>query len=452
MQLIRERRPNSAEHATIGFSEKQGSQSMSRVVFRTVGLLAGIDCMDAVLEDAPFVDFGNDPLFPFPRVGLRRVDGDDTEDLRGEVRRFVPKVSGVYGMIDALGRLIYVGKSKCLRNRLMSYFLPNNEEDKAGRIINSTSSIVWETQPSEFAALLREQFLIRSFQPRFNVQGLPKRQQPVFICLGRSPAEQLYTTRKHDPKAIFALGPLFGASRAGRAVEVLNRMFRLRDCSSSQPCSFTDQLQLFDIELRPGCIRLEIETCLGPCISACSRNEYLVEVQRAKSFLAGEDASTVSQLEQTMQRAASNLHFEQAARLREDIKAVSWLFRRATDIATARDHYTFVYPVQAETRARQPRDEAEQDIWYLIRRGVIEGAMPAPRNVIEKRATREKLRRWLDSDNTVGEQFAPRPETLALVASWFRNHRGELKSTFVPGQSRAPITRAKAKAKRVAPK
>ncbi len=388
--------------------------------------------MEAVLTDDPFVDFGEDQLYPFARVGLSRIDGDSPERLKQDVRQYVPRVPGVYGMLDALGRLIYVGKSKRLRNRLLSYFLPNNEEDKAGRIVQSTCAIVWEYQPSDFAALLREQYLIRTFQPRFNVQGMPRRQQPIYICLGRGPAEQLYTARLHDPKAINAVGPLFGASRANRAVEVLNRHFRLRDCSSKQACSFTDQLQLFDIELRPGCIRLEIESCLGPCISACSRSAYSQQVALAKAFLDGNDDSPVEAVQQAMQRAARNHHFEQAIVLREDLRSVQWLSRRAGDIASARNNFTFVYPVESSNSPWGPIGEDSRAIWYLIRRGIIEGSLPAPTTTAEKRCTQNALRKWLVSDNCVGASFSPRPETLALIASWFRNNRAELKKTFLP--------------------
>lgn len=388
--------------------------------------------MDADLIDGPFVDFGEDPLYPFARVGLSRIDGDSPERLRQDVRQYVPRVPGVYGMLDALGRLIYVGKSKSLRNRLLSYFLPNNEEDKAGRIVQSTCAIVWEYQPSDFAALLREQHLIRTFQPRFNVQGMPRRQQPIYICLGRGPAEQLYTARLLDPQAISAVGPLFGASRANRAVEVLNRHFRLRDCSSKQPCSFTDQLQLFDIGLRPGCIRLEIQSCLGPCISACSRNDYSQQVALAKAFLEGEDDSPVVAVQQAMQSAAANQHFERAATLREDLKSVQWLSRRAGDIASARSNFTFVYPVACSNSPWRPIGEEARVIWYLIRRGIIEGSLPAPLTQVEKRKAQSTLQQWLASDNCVGAAFCPRPETLALIASWFRNNRAELKQTFLP--------------------
>ncbi len=113
--------------------------------------------MEAVLSEDVFVDFGEDTLYPYASPGLQSVDADSTAQLRAQVRQQLPREPGVYGMLDVIGRLIYVGKSKSLRNRVLSYFLPNNEEDKAGRIVQSTRTIVWETQPSEFAALVREQ-------------------------------------------------------------------------------------------------------------------------------------------------------------------------------------------------------------------------------------------------------------------------------------------------------
>lgn len=380
--------------------------------------------MDAILTDSNFKDFGVDLLYPFQRTGLCCVEGQSPERLREQVRQYVPRVPGVYGMVDMLGRLIYVGKSKSLRNRLLSYFLPGNEEDKSGRIVQSTVSLVWETQPSEFAALIREQWLIRQFQPRFNVQGIPRRQQAIFVCLGRSPAEQFYVARRSDPTALTVLGPLHGAARANRAVEVLNRHFGLRDCSSKQPCSFSEQLQLFEIELRPGCIRLEIGSCLGPCISACSKRQYEIEVQRGLAFLAGEDFSVIEALETSMYQLALSRQFEQAVRVREDLRAVKWLSHRASDVAKARDHYTFIYPVK-DTSSR-----VERSVWYLIRRGIVEGAVAAPKDMNQLDAIRSCLQKWWTQPDLVGSVFSPRPETLALVASWFRNQRGELGQTF----------------------
>ena len=388
--------------------------------------------MDAEFSQEVFADFGPDAFNPYAPQPLESLCGKDADELRSQVRRLVPKSPGVYGMINLRGQLVYIGKSKALRNRLLSYFLPNNEEDKAGRIVQSTTRIVWERHPSEFAALLREQSLIRLFQPRFNVQGIPRRQQPIHICLGRGPAEQLYVARRYDPKAIASLGPLMGASRASRAVEVLNRLFGLRDCSAKQPCSFTEQLRLFEIDLRPGCIRLELNNCLGPCISACSRQDYDSQVRRAKDFLAARDPSPILELQAQMHRAAAGCHFEQAARLRDDLAAVTWLARRAEDIADAKERFTFVYAVES--------GDDLGHIWYLIRRGVLEGAIAAPTNARQRRKAEATVIDWLEKDNHVGLRFSPRPETLALVASWFRNQRQELKKTFVPSAAQPVVS------------
>jgi excinuclease ABC subunit C len=329
-------------------------------------------------------------------------------------------------MVDCLGRLIYVGKSKALRNRLLSYFLPGNEEDKSGRIVQSTARIVWETQPSEFAALLREQSLIRQFQPRFNVQGIPRRQQTVYVCLGRGPAEQLYVARRYDPSATFILGPLAGAGRANRAVEVLNRIYQLRDCSTKQACSFADQLQLFEIELRPGCLRLEIGTCLGPCIAACSRQAYGQQAERARDFLAGRDVSALQSLTDSMHQAAKRLQFEQALQIRQDLLDVQWLSYRAADIALARDKYSFIYPIANQS------GRSDRQVWYLIRNGMIEGALAAPQGQDQWPGVQKAVRQWWLNPDLMGSTFVSRPETLALVAGWFRKNRQELKRTFQP--------------------
>ena len=379
--------------------------------------------MDVEWNDSTFVDFGADSLYPYDRAPPERVESRVRNELQALVRRSLPKAPGVYGMVDLRGRLVYVGKSKCLRNRVLSYFLPHNEEDKAGRIVQSASAIVWETQPTEFAALLREQFLIRRWQPRFNTQGIPRRQRPVHICLGRGPAEQLYTSRNGDPRALCTIGPFTGATRAARAVEVLNRLFKLRDCSSKQRFTFSDQLQLFDIAPRPGCIRYEINTCMGPCTSGCTRGAYDRQVELARSFLTGADVRAVDWLEEQMADAAARLHFEQAARLRDDLRAVEWLARRVSDVATARKSFTFVYKPVAVDR---------MDVWYLIRRGVVEGALAAPKTAKQRARAERTIANWLAQDNHVGQKFTPRPETLALVTSWFRNQRGEFQYTHRP--------------------
>ncbi len=384
--------------------------------------------MDAILQtstrdDEAFVDFGSDPFYPYPLPQLERVHAKRQEQLRLSVRQQCPKVPGVYGMLDRQQRLIYVGKSKALRSRLLSYFLPTNADDKAGRIVESARHIVWETQPSEFAALLREQQLIRRWTPRWNVQGIPKRQRPVYLCLGRGPAATFYLSRLPVFDAIACEGPFHGASRMGRAVEVLNKFYQLRDCSSKQKMRFADQLQLFDNDERPGCLRYEIGTCLGPCVGGCSREKYQRQVNAAAAFLSGAGDEPVVAMQTAMAAAALRQQYELAQCMRDDLRALEYLHRKLTLLAESRKRCHFVYATTAGQRS----------VWYLIVHGEVSDAVAAPSCPRSFADTKPKLREWQKRLEQAAPQLdAPFTYTLPLVAAWFRKNPQEYERTFSP--------------------
>ena len=377
--------------------------------------------MDAKWHE-PFVDFGHDALMPHPIATLARIESERTDELKSLVSRHAPKVPGVYGMLDATGRLIYVGKSKLLRNRLLSYFMPNNTDEKAGRIVQSAETIVWEKQPSDFAALLREQTLIRRFQPRLNVVGMPKRQQQAFVCMGNSPAEHFYLSRVFEPNAKSCQGPFYGMGNLHRAVEILNRLYLLRDCSQKTPMLFTDQLQLFDVEMRAGCMRQEIGTCIAPCLRTCSRQQYAAQVEKGLQFLNAMSTEVLLRVEALMVRAAAGRHYEHAARMQEDLRILKWLCNRLASLKRARENYSFAYAV---------RGCDGRDIWYLIRKGGVETAIPIPKNASQWRSIRPELSRWSQSTNSVGSGYLRHEESIGLVTNWFQKNRDELIQTNV---------------------
>src|SRR5436309_2490526 len=151
----------------------------------------------ALFPDRRFAGFGPSRLTPDPDPPpIHGVTARRATALRARVRERCPRRPGVYGMVDRDGRLIYVGKAKCLRSRLLSYFRAGSREAKAGRIIDHTRAVVWEFAPSEFAALLRELELIRRWRPNYNVLGLPGRQRVSYVCLGRKPAPYLFLSRQ----------------------------------------------------------------------------------------------------------------------------------------------------------------------------------------------------------------------------------------------------------------
>jgi excinuclease ABC subunit C len=350
------------------------------------------------------------------------VSGKRSTALRQRVRKECPRHAGVYGMLSDRDELIYVGKAKCLRSRLLSYFRRHSRDPKAGRILRHTRAIVWEPASSEFAALLRELELIRRWRPRFNVQGQPGRRRPAYVCVGRKPAPYIFLSR-FPAKDTACFGPVSASWRAREAVRRLNDVFQLRDCPQAQTLLFAEQAELFPVTRTPGCLRYEIHTCLGPCVGACARRDYMSQVRAAQAFLRGDDMALLETMEREMTAASEALAFERAGGLRDKLEAIRWLHERLERLRTARDKQSFVYQVQGDDGG---------EMWYVIHGGRVVAVFPRPRSRAERRTLAQAIRKTfnkpLENDPVTSEQF----DGVLLVAAWFRRHPDEKKRMLSP--------------------
>ena len=179
--------------------------------------------------------------------------------------------------------MIYVGQSKSLQNRLVSYFA-GSAPSKAQRIIAHAYRLIWETAPNELAGLLRELELIRLWRPRFNVRGQPNRRRPAYLVLGRGPAPYVYLAAAPSSGDTAVFGPLRPTRYCRRAVRALNDYFQLRDCGQQVPMRLADQQEMFISENAALCLRYDLGTCLAPCASGCSsRNTQPVSERQGDS-------------------------------------------------------------------------------------------------------------------------------------------------------------------------
>lgn len=368
-----------------------------------------------------FTGFGRDPFSPSTRLPeTTTVSGRRKSELKAGLQAQCPKVPGVYGMLDASGRLIYVGKSKSLRTRLLTYFSPKVAREKPGHILRETSSLVWEPQPSEFAALLRELYLIRTWRPRWNVKDQPRSARLNYLCVGRGPARHLFVTTS-PPKGSVAFGPIHSRSRLNRAAEALNHHYGLRDCTGSQEFRFSDQRELFEGEHRPGCLRFEIGSCLGPCAGGCTRRSYAIQVAKAKSFLEGRDSGPTRTLLERMTRAAAEQRFETAALLRDKLTALEWLTRRLEYLRTARETFNFVYQVPS---SHGPA------LWYLIASGCVATAIHSPADRRRRAPALRAMESWSTTGRLEGYPVVEQHPTITLLSHWFRTRPHELAQTM----------------------
>jgi excinuclease ABC subunit C len=368
-----------------------------------------------------FTGFGPAALSMEP-LPLHAVASRRASRLRDKVRRSCARRPGVYGMVDPAGELVYVGKAKCLRSRLLSYFRRHSRDPKAGRILESTRLIAWEHAPSEFAALLRELELIRRWQPRFNVHGQPQRRRRGYVCVGRPPAPYVFLATRPPSTALAVYGPVPAGPRAREAVRRVNDCYRLRDCPQTQQMVFADQAELFPLVRTPGCLRHDIGACAGPCAAACTQADYADHVRAARAFLDGDDRAPMETLEREMTAASAELAFERAAALRDKLEALRWLHEHLARLRSAERH-SVVYPVAGHDG---------DDRWYLIHGGRVRAMLPAPRHSAEHRRAAAVLTEVYHGENPPGPPSLEEIDGVLLVAAWFRRHAAERVCTLAP--------------------
>lgn len=388
--------------------------------------------MEGLFSRRAFTGFGPNGLDSLSEPAeMHQVRDRRASGLRQQVRLECPRQPGVYGMVGVRGELIYVGKAKCLRSRLLSYFRTRSRDPKAGRILQHTRSLAWEFAPSEFAALLRELELIRRWQPRFNVHGQPRRRRRSYVCLGRHPAPYVFLAPRLVGNALACFGPVPAGEKARGAVRRLNDWYGLRDCSQKQAMAFTDQKELFPVLRAAGCLRYEIGTCLGPCAGACSQAAYLERVRAVQTFLAAKDTAPLETLEREMTLASAALEFERAAALRDKLDVLRWLRNHLERLRLAREQHSFVYPVGRADGG---------ELWYLIHHGRVLAATPAPHDETSRQAAAALLeaiypRKQVPADFTTPDEI----DGLLLVAAWFRKHPEERAQALAPAQALAHL-------------
>ena len=244
-------------------------------------------------------------------------DGTAEGAVRGPevIRRFVrtlPGKPGVYRMIDGEGDVLYVGKARNLRNRVQSYTRFGGHTNRIAAMIANTASMEFVTTATEAEALLLEANLIKKLKPRYNVILRDDKSFPYILIAGDHQAAQITKHRGAHRRKGSYFGPFASAGAVNRTINALQKAFLLRSCSDS----------VYENRSRP-CLLYQIKRCAAPCTGEISLDDYDALVTQAKTFLSGKSSTVKSDLAKLMEAAADQLDFEQAARYRDRIAALS---------------------------------------------------------------------------------------------------------------------------------
>ena len=264
--------------------------------------------------------------------------------LREQIARF-PKTPGVYLMKDAQGVVLYVGKAKDLRSRVSSYFqesadLLNTRGPDIARMAGMVAEIDFLDCETEVDALLHEARLIKDIQPPFNAQLKDGKTFPYLEITVRDDFPGVYVTRTPRPKGSKLYGPFTNAQGLREAVNALQRVFKYRTCELEIRAD--DESRRF---FRP-CLLHAINQCTAPCGALVSKEDYRKDIDRLKKFLASKRSVVLRQMTRDMESAAAEQNYEEAAKLRDRIKAIESLSLSGTPGEHVQPEVFFVDPAQ----------------------------------------------------------------------------------------------------------
>jgi len=222
-----------------------------------------------------------------------------------------PDSPGVYLMTDDQGEIIYVGKARSLKKRVASYFFPQEHSLKTGVLMSYVRDISFEELPGEHEALLRESELIKKHQPRFNISLKDDKSYPYIIVTHEDfPRVFIGRRRKNVAQDADFFGPYTNARLLRRALKILRRSFPFCSCRRFP---------------KKPCLNFDLGLCPGPCQGKISRRRYLGIIRRLEDFLTRKDADLIEDLSRRLQKLVRAERFEEAARERDQLEALSML-------------------------------------------------------------------------------------------------------------------------------
>ena len=263
------------------------------------------------------------------------------EELKAKVLS-LPFEPGVYIMKNRDGQVIYVGKAKALKNRVSQYFQSDSRHSpKTIRMVSNIWDFDIIVTETEFEALVLENQMIKKYQPKYNILLKDDKGYPFIKVTTSKPYPSFSIVPKpgHDADRYF--GPYTSRRAAYHAIDTINETLKLKTCRRVFPR---------DIGKDRPCLNLHLGRCIAPCTGQVSAEEYAVRVQEGISLLEGNDKALLADLTARMEQAAEDLRFEQAATLRDRIRAVRALGEKQKVVAGAFAELDAVAYVQGQTR------------------------------------------------------------------------------------------------------
>lgn len=330
----------------------------------------------------------------------------------------LPLKPGVYLMKNATGKIIYVGKAKRLRLRVRSYFTSRADNNpKTLRMRAEVDHIDFIIAENELKALILEETLIKQHKPRYNIALKDDKRYPYIKITWQDAFPRVETTRRIDNDGARYFGPYSAMWAVQNTLRVLRKAFPYLTCD-----------RVITGQDERACLFYDIKLCNAPCIGAVNREEYREMIQELMDVLSGKSEGVEKRLKAKMALAAENLNFEQAAAIRDQLKAIDFITNKHKAVGrNMTDHDVIAL-------AREDRDATVQIMF--IRNGKLIGSDSRSLDNTEDETDETILEQFItqfyaDSDNIPNELILPNEvEEARILERWLSDKRNTSKVTI----------------------
>lgn len=271
----------------------------------------------------------------------------------------IPEVPGVYQYFDEEGSILYVGKAKNLKKRVLSYFNKNHEDSPKTRIlVRKIRDIKYIVVSTEQDALLLENNLIKQYKPRYNVLLKDDKSYPS-ICITKEPFPKVFQTRNLELNAEY-FGPYSSVYMVRSILGLIRQLYPIRTC----------KLAMLESEIQSGkykvCLEYHIKKCMGPCVGLQSKEDYNKDIVEIREILKGNLQSIMRDLRSEMKKRADELAFEEAQKIKDRIAQLE-LYKSKSTVVNAGLHNIEVYAYE------ETEQSAIVNNLFLINGSIVRG-------------------------------------------------------------------------------
>lgn len=339
-------------------------------------------------------------------AGIQRSLQDKLETL--------PTQPGVYKFKDAAGKVLYVGKAQNLRSRVRQYFSAKSRlpEPRIAKLVEKVADVELMVTDSEVEALILEANLIKSLKPRYNVLLKDDKSYP-YIVMTNEPFPRVFVTRRIRKDGSRYFGPYADVKTMRFALKTVRDIFMIRSCNYDLN-EDTISKKKFKI-----CLDYHIKKCEGPCEGLVSKEHYNSMINQVAQVLKGRTDAVVLSLKADMDRLAEELRFEEAARMRDRMKAVE-VYNEKQRVVDRRE-------VNRDIIAVAAKGDDACGVIFQVRDGKVLGSRHFYLHNVQDRPEGHLLealieRYYLEADDLPGEIVLSAPvESEALIRSWLEN-------------------------------